>query len=144
MELYRNHSSYAKPNAQRNLCGRTHYVDDDTLRWHKSRVISSRVVDNGLLFAIVTSDALAMDNSKRGFRYVIFDLFGDVISRVNLDNAYRTSEQATKAMWAVLNGIDAKEITREAISRAQQHFTSEMEQLRATVDALATKDAAAA
>jgi hypothetical protein len=57
-----------------NLCGRTHYVDQDTLRWHKSKIISSHVVDGGLLFAIVTSDALDMQNTKRGFRYVIFDV----------------------------------------------------------------------
>ena len=31
------------------MCGRTHYVDDETLHWHKSRVLSSRCTDNGLL-----------------------------------------------------------------------------------------------
>ncbi|KAH2035914.1 hypothetical protein KXW51_006159, partial [Aspergillus fumigatus] len=74
--LFRTESHDPKTNAQRNLCGRTHYVDDDNLRFHKSRVISARVVDNGLLFAIVTSDALDFENRKRGFRYVIFDVFG--------------------------------------------------------------------
>lgn len=31
--LYRNEASDPRDNAQRNLSGRTHYVDDDTLRW---------------------------------------------------------------------------------------------------------------
>ena len=84
MNLYRDESSYPKANAQLNLCGRTHYVDDDTLRWHKSRVISTHVTDGGLLFAIVTSDALDMDNKRRGFRYVVFGLFGNVLARTEL------------------------------------------------------------
>jgi hypothetical protein len=65
MQMYRNQASDPKSNAQRNLAGRTHYVDDDTLRFHKSRVISARHVDQGLLFAIVTSDALDMNNTRR-------------------------------------------------------------------------------
>ncbi len=37
MNLYRSESNNPKWNAQSNLSGRTHYVDEDTLRWHKSR-----------------------------------------------------------------------------------------------------------
>lgn len=86
--LYRDELSYPKVNAQANLCGRTHYVDDATLHWHKSRIISARVIDRGLLFAIVTSDALDMNNTKRGFRYVVFDVFGNVLSRPKLEEFF--------------------------------------------------------
>lgn len=134
--LYRNESSNPKTNAQRNLASRTHYVDDDTLRYHKSRVISARHTDGGLLFAIVTSDALDMNNSRRGFRYVIFDLFGTVLSRCDLEHATRTSEQATKAMWAVLNAMDAVTITREAVGREIRNFDTEMDRVRADVTRL--------
>jgi len=126
MELYRQKSSYPKVNAQENLCGRTHYVDNDTLHFHKSRVISARHVDNGLLFAIVTSDALDYQNTKRGFRFVIFDLFGTVLERTDTENAYRTSAQATKAMWAALNEIDAVTVTRHAVQRRIKQHADEM------------------
>src|SRR6478736_418130 len=112
--LYRQESSYPKNNAQRNLQGRTHYVDDDTLRGFYSRIISARHVDNGLLFAIVTSDAIDHENRKRGFRYVIFDIFGNVVERnpASLDREFfRTSDKATKAMWDALNKIDPLEVT---------------------------------
>lgn len=131
--LYRNESSDPKSNAQRNLVGRTHYVDDDTLRWHKSRVISARHTDGGLLFAIVTSDALDMNNSRRAFRYVIFDLFGTVLSRCDLEHATRTGEQATKAMWAELNAMDAAAITREAIKREIKNHADEMYRVAADI-----------
>lgn len=126
MRPYRNESGYPKVNAQANLMGRTHYVDDDTLRWHKSKIISARCVDDGLLFAIVTSDALDMNNTKRGFRFVIFDVFGNTVERPKLEDAYRTSAQATKAMWAALNALDAVAITHEAIKRQIKNHADEM------------------
>lgn len=133
MNRYRNESSDPKRNAQRNLCGRTHYVDDDSLRFHKSRVISARHTDNGLLFAIVTSDALDYENTRRGFRYVIFDLFGNVLDRTEIDGAFQTSEKATNAMRAALNSIDAHAATLQAIEMREKYFADEMAQLRSTL-----------
>lgn len=143
MQLFQNESSRPKTNAQRNLCGRTHYVDDDTLRWHKSRVLSARCTDHGLLFAIVTSDALDMNNTKRGFRYVIFDVFGTTLDRPDLEHAFKSHAQASKAMWVALNAIDAYQVTRDAIANAERAYARETAQLRLTVDALEQKNKAA-
>lgn len=93
--LYRQESSDPKSNAQRNLAGRTHYVDDDTLRFHKSHVLSAQHHDDGLLFSIVTSDALNMHNTRRGFHYVIFDLFGHVVKRVDLEHSFKSHQAAS-------------------------------------------------
>jgi len=136
MKLYQNEGSNPKFNAQRNLMGRTHYVDDETLRWHKSKVISARCTDGGLLFAIVTSDALDMNNTKRGFRYVIFDLFGTVLGRPALEESYTSSARAEKAMWKALNAIDAVTHTLAAIERSQEEYAKEMQRLRETIAAL--------
>jgi len=134
--LFANKSSYPKENAQGNLCGRTHYVDDATLRWHKSRIIASGHTDNGLLFWLISSDALDMHNTKRGFRYVIFDIFGTVVDRPTLEQAFRTSAQARKAMWNSLNLIEAKNHTFDAIEAAERNFADEMSRLREEVSAL--------
>jgi hypothetical protein len=101
------------------------------LRWHKSRILSSRVVDNGLLFAIIESAALDMNNTRRGFRYVVFDVFGHAVSRVNLEGCWRTRDGAAKAMWAYLNTIDAKAITREGIEREERNHAREIAELLA-------------
>jgi hypothetical protein len=82
--LYYSESRYPKVNAQKNLAGRTHYVDDDTLKYHKSRVMSAHALEHGLLFGIVTADALNAENTKRGFRYVVFDVFGHVVARASI------------------------------------------------------------
>ena len=134
--FYRNESSNPKWNAQRNLSGRTHYVDDDTLRFHKSRVLSARHTDDGLLFAIVTSDALDMHNTKRGFRYVIFDVFGNTLDRPKLEDAFRSSEKATQAMWDALNAIDAKAVTLAANQRQIDYASKEAADFAKKVEAL--------
>lgn len=144
MQLYRDESSNPTWNAQRNLGGRTHYVEDDTLRFHKSRVLETHCTDNGLLFAIVTSDALDARNMTRGFRYVIFDVFGTVLDRPTLEEASRTKKQAVKAMWAHLNDIDAYAHTLKAIDRQEAQHISDMEQMRLKVHQLATENKKAA
>lgn len=132
MQLFSNQSGDPKTNAQRNLCGRTHYVDADSLRFHKSRIISAQHVAAGLLFAIVTSDAKDYEGRERGFRYVIFNLFGKVIER-NPDKIdlewFKSSARASKAMWTALNAMDARAITREAIERATRQHADEMAEL---------------
>ena len=142
MRLYRNESSYPKVNAQANLIGRTHYVDDDTLRFHRSRVLSARHTDEGLLFAITTSDSLDYNHTKRGFRYVIFDVFGNVVERVKIEDAFKRHEQCLKAMWKAVNALDAKAITIKATGEAEYTFACEMQRLRADVAKINTTEAA--
>lgn len=144
MRLYRNESSDSKRNAQRNLMGRTHYVDDDTLRFHKSRILSSRHTDGGLLFAIVESVALDWHNTKRGVRYVIFDLFGNVVgTRQDLEHCWRRSEQATKALWAELNTLDAVALNREGLARHIASQARENAEVSELIERAATAAAAA-
>lgn len=120
--LYQNHGSYPLPNAQRNLCGRTHYVDDDTLRGFRSRILAAHVTHDGLLFSILESVSLDWEHTRRGFRFVTFDLFGNVVSRVPVDECWRTKEPARKAMWAFLNTVDAKAVNLEAMDRHRRAY----------------------
>lgn len=133
IELYSDKSSDARINAQRNLCGRTHYVDTDTLRWHKSRVLRAHATVDGLLFWIRTSDALDMNNTRRGYRYVIFDLHGNVLSRPDSEHAFRTHRACEKAMWGELEKIDAAAVNLKATDTAQKHFADECDRVRVAI-----------
>ena len=130
MNLYRDESSNPKWNAQRNLCGRTHYVDDATLRFHKSRILKTVISDGGLLFGLVESCALDMHNTRRGYRPVIFDVFGTILDRPKLDECYRTSRQATAALYANLEEIAAKQHTLAAITEHEKRARSEYADFR--------------
>lgn len=131
MQKFQNNHSDPKTNAQRNLMGRTHYVDPDTLRFHKARILSARAVCDGLLFAIVESVALDMHNTKRGVRFTIFDLFGKVVGeRASLDACWSRREAATKAMWKELEKLDPRAITLDGIARANRSHESDMDRVR--------------
>lgn len=139
MELYKNEYSASNPTstAQRCLMGRTHYVDPDTLRFHKAKVLSTHICDYGLIFALVESCAADMNNTRRGFRYAIFDIFGTMIDRPQLKDIFSSRKYAERAMWAVINGLDAKQITTDAIDRAERQYADEMKRLRETLAKLA-------
>lgn len=136
MELYKNKSSSAVHDAQENLMGRTHYVDPGTLRWHKSKILETHITDGGLIYALIESCAADYENTRRIFRPVIFDLFGTVIERPKLEEGFKTRRQAVKYMWEVLNSLNAKTITLEAIERAEKYHAREMAELRQTVTSL--------
>lgn len=124
--LFKDESINPKVNAQRNLCGRTHYVDDSSLRFHKSRILWAKVIDQGMLFAIVESMSLDPDGNRRGFRYVVFDVFGAVVSRVSLEGALSSRRAATTALWVALNKIDAKAHTLAAIDKRREDISDEL------------------
>lgn len=136
-DLFRNESSDPTRNAERNLSGRTHYVDPDTRRFHKARVNSAREVQGGTLFYLIESVAMDMDNRKRGFRYVVFDVSGYVVARVALENCWGTSEKAATACYAWMATADGIAITEEAIKRQERHNADKTERLRAKLAELA-------
>lgn len=127
-------SAYPKYNAQRNLRGKTHYVDDDTLRWHKSRVLDAHTLHAGLLFRIVCCDSLDMHNTKRGFRAVVFDVFGTTIDRPKLEEASSTQQGALKLSDA--STIDLVSHYREAIADQLNQSQNHAEALRDCLGAL--------
>jgi len=107
VSVFERKSSYTKDDAQANLSGRTHYVDDSTLKCFHSRIMSARYTDHGMLFAIVESVAADYQNKRRGFRFVVFDLDGTVVNdRASAVDVVSTSAKAEKDMWAFLDGFD--------------------------------------
>ena len=142
MQLYREESYHAKYNAQRNLSGRTHYVDDDTLRFHHSRIQWANPVCNGLMFALIESYAADYQNTTRRFRYVVFDLVGNVISRCALEDGWRSTEKARKAMYDYLNSIDEYEVSRQSVERYRESCNSECERMLTDIENNRSKYAA--
>lgn len=131
-----------KNNAQRNLNGKTHYVDDDTLRFHKSRVLSAQAIHSGLLFRIITSDALDMHNTKRGSRAVVFDVFGTTVDRPKLEEATATKQAALNL--SERQTIDLVAHYQAAIASELRNREREASELRAALATLPAMEAQAA
>jgi hypothetical protein len=127
-ELYGNKSSYSKVNAQENLEGRSYFATDSALRFFGARINSAHHTASGLLFFIVESSFLDMQKTKRGFRFHLFDIFGQEIGKQELDQAVKTSEQARKAGYRFLDNFDLakhyaqklEDIARKANREAQE------------------------
>jgi len=134
-ELYSRLSSDTKRNAQMNLKGRTHYVDDDTLRYFRARILMTRETDNGLLFAILESASADSGHQSRIFRGVVFDVFGTVLSRPSIEQAHKTRKAAEKALWKSLDAIDAHAVTMAAIEAQRNSYAQEMDRLAAKIAA---------
>lgn len=142
VDLFREKSSYPKCDAQQNLMGRTHYVDDDTLRYHYSRILGRGVFADGALYYIITSDAMDMNNTRRGFRYVVFDVFGAVVSRLPVDQCFRTSDQARKALWTWRGTFDEIEYYNGVLQQRAVRFQRELNDLNQAIVDLETVEAA--
>ena len=90
--LYETRSSYPKPNAQENLNGKNYYVTDATLRSFGSRIITTKSIYNGLIFGLVESVYKGYARTKRGFRFVLFDVYGNTIY-LNTETFYSSSQK---------------------------------------------------
>lgn len=89
--------SNAKHHAQEALQGRTHYVDDSTLKFFSARITEARPIMDGLFYEIMESTSKDMNNTARGFRVVVFDVFGETVYRPDLSELRSTSAAARKA-----------------------------------------------
>jgi hypothetical protein len=102
----REYSDNPTISAQKNLEGRTHYVDPQTLKYHGSRILSALPVSNGAFFKIIETVSIDYQHTKRGYRAVMFDLFGTVIYHPKLEETHTNREKADKAFFAWFDTFD--------------------------------------
>lgn len=102
-------------NAQDALSGIIHYCDTSTLRFHHSRIVGASVASCGAFFKVTETCAQDYQNTRRGYRVVLFDLTGSAVYRPSLDELTRTREQADKAFYAWFDQFDEIGHYREQI-----------------------------
>ena len=102
----------AGTNARRNLAGRSHYVDPDTLRFFNARILKCCALDSGLILGILESLPADPEHSRRVFRPVFFDLDGNTLARPGIDESHSTRRAAEREFWRIADSIDADATTR--------------------------------
>lgn len=110
------HRSTPVLNAQEELSSITHYCDAGTLRFHHSRIVGASVVSCGAFFKVTETCAQDYQNTRRGYRVVLFDLTGTAVYRPSRDELTRTREQADKAFYAWLDQFDELNHYRDKIN----------------------------
>ncbi len=126
---FTNKSSNAKRNAQENLDGRTHYADEETLKYFKARIVSAAADQNGLFFKMVESISLDCDHTRRGFRVVVFDLFGYVVYCPSFDECTSTQAAAVK-LWMKSEKLDPATYYRADLKHRANRLTNQAEAMR--------------
>lgn len=135
-ELFHRAGYDPKACAQRNLSGRTHYCDDDTLRFFHARILNARPEYDGAVLVLVESRAADMRNTRREYDFAVFDMFGEVINdRPGAGNGYKTADKAREAAITWLAAFDPVAYYRSALAERAE---------RAEREAARLKDAAAA
>ena len=113
--------------AQAALSGRTHYVDPETLRFHKGRITGAQRISMGAFFLIVESCAVDYENTRRTFRAVCFDIFGKIVYRPDLDSGSTSNATATAAFYTFWDNFNEAEYYAEELkSRARRASEAEV------------------
>lgn len=146
MNPYRYESSDPTYNAQQNLEGRTYYANPDTRRYFKARILSSGEHASGALFWLIESLPMTHREDRRGFRYRVFDLCGNVIAGKGetADQFHSSSAAALKALRAALKDIDPVAVNRDAIASHEAWQSGEYRRMREWLSELESNRAAAA
>lgn len=117
VSLFSRHSSYPLPDAERNLSGRTHYVDAATLKFFNAKILSTQIFANGLIFGLCESTRF--DNEPREYAFVLFDVRGTVMFKEKAKN----HDKARAAMESHVESLDVQayyaEVMRAEIDRAE-------------------------
>ena len=126
-------------NAQDALTGITHYCDPQTLRYHHSRIVGACVVSCGAFYKVIETCSQDYQNTRRGYRVVLFDLTGEAVYRPSLDELTRTREQADKAFYAWLNEFDELGHYRDKFNRKADQMARQIAVLNETCRTLAAE-----
>lgn len=115
--------------AQQALNGRTHYVEPSSLKFHRSRILSALPVTGGAFYKIIESTSLDYDHTKRGFRAVVFDLFGTVVYRPDLEECFSDKVKADKAFYKWFETFNEEEHYHRAITDKLKELKEEQTQI---------------
>ena len=130
----------AKACAQRNLSGRTHYVDNDTLKFFFARITSARPESDGAVFLMVESVAKDHRNTSRGFRFVAFDLFGEVLTE--RETYFTSTDKARAAGLTWLESFDVAAHYSAALAERATRLERDAARMRAGAATLAALESA--
>lgn len=127
VSLYKERSGFPLNQAQRNLEGRTHYVDDAALASFQSKIVGAYVLDEGMIFGIIES--LEHPTLGKIFRPVFFDLFGNVVAKLEAEDSVDTFRKANTKFWEMSEELDPVDLTLKGVKTKQQALQDEIDKL---------------
>lgn len=137
VELFKERAGMPLNQAQRNLEGKTHYVDDKTLASFKARIHSVSIMDEGLILGMVESiQAGPNEESGRVYRPVFFDVFGNEVYKPSIEESQKSLKSAQAEFWKQAEEIDAVQATIDGLKAKQKALQDEANALGAIIEEL--------
>jgi hypothetical protein len=138
VELFHQRSGLPLNQAQRNLEGRTEYVNDSSLKAFVATIHSVYVLNEGLVLGFVESVQKGPSKeSGRVYRPVFFDIFGNIIYRTELEDSYETLSKAQVEFFNKAEDIDAVASTLEGIEKKYDVLEKQLKDWKKFMDTLA-------
>jgi len=131
----RDDSSYPLSRAQRALSGRTHYVDDATLKCFKARVLRCTVAHHGFYCLLQESLPMGNFNGPRMRRNVLFDAFGSVVEG-SRGTWHKSAKSADAAYSELCAWMDSQEATDKLTAKLRERIKADQARQRAALSAL--------
>lgn len=137
VQLFRQRSGMPLNQAQRNLEGLTHYVDDKSLSAFVAQIHHVYILEEGLLLALIESvQAGPNKESGRVYRPVLFDVFGNVIHQPTIDDSADSLKKANAQLWQVVDEMDGVQITIDGLKAKIKQLDDQSEKLTELLDSI--------
>jgi hypothetical protein len=105
IKLFRTKSSNPKIDVQNNLEGLTNYVDPDTMKFFKARIIDCKITSCGQYLILVESLPLGSFDAERKKRAVVFNILGHVLHKTE---GGHNAQQQIKHAYDFINDHEAQ------------------------------------
>ena len=104
-------------------------MEDKTIKAFHSKIISTSVLDSGLIFGLVESIPAGFPEQEAGrvFRPVFFDVFGNELYKPDIENSFKTSKQAQASFWAQAEQIDAIKATLDGAEQKRNLIKKDLD-----------------
>ena len=135
---YRCESSYPEYDAPRNLQGRTHYVDPDTLKSFRAKILNAGHSKDGLLYWLVESVQSRPNHGGYTRRAVVFDVFGEIVNeradmRETQGEWFKDTRKAENAAFDFLKSFDATKHTTEKLKAQAKRSIADARKITAAL-----------
>jgi hypothetical protein len=119
------------------LSGRTHYVDAQTLRYFKARILRTFCASGGLFFILQESLPHPDFGWARVRRNVVFDVFGDVIGE-SRETCHTNGKKADAHFNQLIEWTKSAEALEELGAKLERRIKRREEETARAAEALAT------
>ena len=108
MKKFKEYSANHKRNAQANLSGLSHYVDNETLKFFNARVVESKVSYCGLYFILIETKSADYENKTRCKRATVFNIMGKILHQTECKSTNNKNHKIISEAYEFIDNYESE------------------------------------